>query len=557
MTRRLSGTGVAPGVGIGAAWRFVPPEPGSGIRLGLTDAAAQASTELEALARRLRAAGSDKEAAILDAQSMMATDPELLAAAAARIAEGASVEEAILTAGAAAAAELAALDDEILAARATDVIDVAQRIARVARGDAPPRLERRSVAVAADLPPSITVELDPTLLAGIVLEGGSFASHAAILARALGIPAVVGVPGLLGVAATAREVAIDGASGEVVIDPDAALRGAFESRVHDPSSPVDVAIRDEPLQTRDGHRLTLAANVTRPEEVGSAIEAGAEAIGLVRTEFVFMGRPGPPDERVQQRAYATALRAAAGRTVVFRLLDAGGDKLLPYLEQEPEPNPFLGERAIRLARRHPELLVTQVRAVLNAADEAGAVAWVMAPMIADRGDVDTLRDLLARAQEGRARPAAFRLGIMIELPSAVLVADQLATEVDFFSIGTNDLTQYLLAADRTNAALADRQDPLHPALLRAVRRVVEAASPHDLPVAVCGEMAADPAGAVVLAGLGVGELSMQPPAFASVKAALRRLTWDEARELAGAACDATSAADARGLVDARLAAETG
>jgi phosphoenolpyruvate-protein phosphotransferase len=548
--------GVASGVGIGAAWRYVPPEPGSRTRVELADASAQAAAELEALGRRLRSAGNEAEAAIIDAQAMMATDPELIADTSARIADGASVEQAILAAGAAAAGELAALDDEILAARSADVVDVAQRIARVARGDAPPRLERRSVALAADLPPSITVELDPALLAGVVLEGGTPTSHAAILARALGIPAVVGVAGLLDAATTAREVAVDGGSGDVVIDPEPAVRDAMASRVHGPPSGADDALRDEPLRTRDGHRLGLAANVARPDEVRAAVEAGAEAIGLMRTEFAFMGRPGPPDERVQRRAYASALRAAAGRTVVFRLLDAGGDKALPYLELGPQPNPFLGMRAIRLARSHPGLLVTQLRAVLSAADEVGAVAWIMAPMVADLGDVRLLRDLLARAQGGGPSPPAVRVGIMIELPSAVLVADQLAAEVDFLSIGTNDLTQYLLAADRTNAALADRQDPLHPALLRAVREVVAAAAPRDVPVAVCGEMAADPAGAVVLAGLGVGELSMEPRAFASVKAAMRRLSLAEAQELARAASDAVSAAEARRLVDERLATAT-
>jgi phosphoenolpyruvate-protein kinase (PTS system EI component) len=201
--------------------------------------------------------------------------------------------------------------------------------------------------------------------------------------------------------------------------------------------------------------------------------------------------------------------------------------------------------------------VTQLRAVLSAAAETGAVAWVMAPMVADVGDVRLLRDLLAEAQAGLARPRGLQVGIMVELPSAVLVADQLATEVDFLSIGTNDLTQYLLAADRTNAALVDRQDPLHPALLRAVRDVVAAAAPRALPVAVCGEMAADPAGALVLAGLGVGELSMQPIAFASVKAALRRFSLAEARELAAAASAAVSATEARRLVDERLASATG
>lgn len=553
--RRLSGVGAAPGVAIAAPWRYVPPSPGAGDELDLRASAALAATELDQLADRLRTAGRPDEAGILEAQALMAQDPALMDAAALRIDGGASVTEAILAAGADAAETLEALDDEILSARAADVRDVAERIARVARGEAPPRLEHRAVAVAVDLPPSVTAELDASLLAGIALEAGSPTAHAAILSRALGIPAVVGVGGLLAAVGAGSEVAIDGTSGTVIVDPDpdAVRRLEAAAASYRQGVEADAALRGEPLQTRDGHRLILAANIGRPEEASPAFEAGAEAIGLFRTEFMFMGRATAPDEAAQRRAYASVLRAAAGRPVIVRLLDVGGDKHLPYLATEAEDNPFLGVRAIRLAQRQPDLLVTQLRAIIGAARATDAEAWIMAPMVADVADARLVRDLLASA--GDVAMAPVKLCAMIELPSAVVVADQLAAEVDVFSIGTNDLTQYLLAADRTNPALASRQDPLHPAVLRSVRGVVEAARPRGVLVAVCGEMAGDPAGAVALAGLGVGELSMEPRSFGRVKRALRSLSLHEARELASAACDARSAAEARQIVDEALAAQ--
>jgi phosphocarrier protein FPr len=292
----------------------------------------------------------------------------------------------------------------------------------------------------------------------------------------------------------------------------------------------------------------LAANIGRPEEAAAAVAAGAEGIGLFRTEFMFMGRASAPSVEEQVEAYASAIRPFDGRPVVIRLLDIGGDKRLPYLDQPNEENPFMGMRALRLAVANRELLVGQLRAILQAAGHAGTKAWIMAPMVADPDDVALFRAMLdeaGAATSGADRP---RVGIMVELPAAALVADQLAASVDFFSIGTNDLTQYLMAADRTNPALAPRQDPLHPAVLRAIRLVVEAGLGAGISVAVCGEMAGDPAGAIVLAGLGIDELSMDPHSFGPIKRAMAGITRAAAAEAASAACDATSAAEARALV---------
>jgi phosphotransferase system enzyme I (PtsI) len=314
---------------------------------------------------------------------------------------------------------------------------------------------------------------------------------------------------------------------------------------------ADAALRTVPLATADGHRVTLLANVGRPEESQAAADAGAEGIGLFRTEFLFMGRTSAPSVAAQAAAYAEAFAAFPGRPVVVRTLDIGGDKQLPYLRQEPEENPFLGVRAIRLAAREPNrtLLVDQLRAILAAAAQTTAEIWVMAPMVADLDDVAVVRGLL---EEAGGAGASVKVGIMVELPAAVLLADQLAARVDFFSIGTNDLTQYTLAVDRTNAALAARQDPMHPAVLRAIGTVVDAAKARGIPVAVCGEMAGDPAGAVVLAGLGIDVLSMDPRTFGPVMRAVGAVTRAQARVAAAEAAGSTSAEEARRIIDALL-----
>ena len=510
-----------------------------------------AARELEALAQRLRDAGRPEEAGILDAQALMATDPALLRSAERRMDDGSSVSEAILSAGEEQASVLAALGDAVISARAADVRDVVERIARVIRGDVLPSLERRSIAVATDLPPSVTAELDPALLVGIALEAGSPTAHAAILSRALGIPAVVGVPGLLEAVSEADLIALDGDAGEVTIEPDEAARQRLATAA-DARAKVDVAdaaIRHTPLATRDGHRVTLAANIGTPEEAALAAAAGAEGIGLFRTEFMFMGRASAPSADAQEAAYAEALAPFPGRPVVIRLLDVGGDKQLPYLHLEAETNPFLGVRAIRLAARHRPLLVDQLRAIFGAAHGSTAAVSIMAPMVGDIAGVDLVRELIADAG---GTDAAVKVGIMIELPAAAILADQLAEAVDFFSIGTNDLTQYLLAADRTNPALAAAQDPMHPAVLRSIRAVIGAGHARGIPVAVCGEMAGDPDAAIVLTGLGVDELSMDANSFGQVKRSLAAISRGDAVAIANHAAQARSAAEARSVVSDAL-----
>jgi phosphoenolpyruvate-protein phosphotransferase len=553
MTTELHGVPAAPGAAVGAAWIHRPSHRSGGVRTTVAAAAAAAEAELNELAARLDADGRTAEAEILAAQALMASDPDLLEAATAAVDGGADPVAAIGHTGEAIAAQFEALEDAVLSARAADVRDVSARIVRHLTGGAAPRLERRSIVVADDLPPSVTVELDRALLAGIALEGGSRTSHAAILARGLGIPAVVGVPDLLRLAADAQTLAVDGDGGRLLLDPDAVALGEIEAQVARDTAQrqEDATFADRPLVTRDGHRVLCAANIGEPGEAAAAFAAGAEGIGLFRTEFAFAGRASTPGVDDQAADYATVLAAADGAPVVVRLADIGGDKPLPSVPIAAEANPFLGVRAIRLSTVHPDLFPTQVRAILVASARTGRTASIMAPMVADTGDVALVRDLVSEALATVPDAPAPRIGIMVEVPSAVLLADALAREVDFMSIGTNDLTAYLLAADRTNPALAGRQDPCHPAVLRAVARVVEAAAAAgDCEVAVCGEMAGDPVGACLLVGLGVHELSMEPASFNAVKRAVAAHRQSELRELAVAAQAASSAAEARALVAA-------
>ncbi|MGQ0609033.1 MAG: phosphoenolpyruvate--protein phosphotransferase [Chloroflexota bacterium] len=547
MTRALRGTPAAPGAVVAAPWIYRAAVDGAGTGMSLADASAAAAAEVGALAARLRVEGREAEAGILEAQALMAADPALLGAADERVAAGADKGAAIVAAGESVAAQFEAIDDETLAARGADVRDVAARIARIATGAEAPRLARRSVVVAHDLPPSVTVELDRALLAGIALEGGSRTSHAAILSRSLGIPAVVGVAGACEAAAGALELGVDGDAGIVHLDPDreSVARLAVAATAAGQRAATDAAMATALLATADGHRVICAANIGEPAEAAGAFAAGAEAIGLFRTEFAFAGRSAAPDEAAQAAAYAEVLRVSAGREVVFRLADIGGDKPIAYLPLEPEANPFLGVRAIRLAARHPELLPTQLRAILRASAEVGQRASIMAPMVADEEDLELVLRLVGDARAAVPDAPHPRVGIMVEIPSAVRLADRLAALVDFMSIGTNDLTQYLLAADRSNAALATRQDPLHPAVLRAIGRVVDAAAGTSCEVAVCGEMAGDAVGALVLVGLGVDELSMEPRAFGAVKRAIGERAKADLVGLATRAQHLSTAAEVR------------
>ena len=572
---RLSGVGAAPGFAVGPVWRHreIDSSARAAIPTGAIDPssiAAFAAAQLEEIGARLRENGRGDEAAIFDAQAMMATDPTLLDEWRRRLDGGEEPVGALAAATGGAAAELAALDDELLAARAADVRDVGARMQRILTGEDLDLPTEPSIVVADDLPPSTVAEIPPGLMLAIALETGSRTAHAAILARSLGLPCVVGVSGLLaavdeetaaasgaGGSADGRgiEMAVDGISGAVFTRPTAAELGALRERRAAAVLRGELArgFRDRPAQTKDGHRVRLLANIGKPADVPRALEAKAEGIGLFRTEFLFMGRQFPPTEDEQLDAYQEVFAAfGPDRPVVVRLADIGGDKDIPYLHLPQEANPFLGVRAIRLAYRDRSLLMTQIRAISRAAAAARVEPHIMAPMVATLADVDLLNEMIRDAQAELAAdgvPAAPHIvrGIMVEVPSAALLARELARHVDFFSIGTNDLTQYLLAADRTNAALTELQDALHPAVVRSIRMVTDAAEAAGKPVAVCGELAGDPAGALVLVGLGVGELSADAGSLDALRYHLAAVTHQQLRDLAARALDSVDAAQVRGL----------
>jgi phosphoenolpyruvate-protein phosphotransferase len=523
-----------------------------------SSASKAAAAELEVIAERVEADGHPEEGAIFSAQAEMARDPTL-----ASLVEQAIKGRHVNAAGAALdaardlAEQLRALEDELLSARAADVLDVAGRIARRANGipdPVPPRLEVPSIVVAEDLPPSVTATLRRDRLLGFALEQGSATAHAAILARAYGIPAVVGVAGLLAALTPEsgprpRELAIDGTTGEVVVDPDPVATADLDRRRRR-FAQAGVEARTEagmPSVTRDGLQVALLANIGTPDEAPRALEMGARGVGLFRTEFLFLERVTAPSEDEQAAAYRAVVEAFAPHSVTIRLLDVGGDKPIPFLPMAPEANPFLGVRALRLAAKRPDVFLTQLRAAMRAA-VAGPVK-VMAPMVADAEDAATL---LALAQEARgqleARGEAYtpvELGVMLEIPSAILVGDSYFGRLAFASLGTNDLLQYTLAVDRGNPGLARYQDSLHPALLRLVHEAVERAERAGIELSVCGEMAGDPVAALALVGLGIRALSMASGSLAPVRRALRASSAVALRAEADAALGDDSAVSVR------------
>lgn len=554
------GVPAAPGIAIGPYVIFERDSP------ALAAPAADAKVEITrlrtatdavargrlALAAQLRAEGHASEARIFEAHAEMARDPAVIDDAVERItATGVSASAAISAASAAVAEMLRGLTDPTLAARATDVLDVGDRIAREAAGlpAASVRLERPSIVVGDDLPPSITATLPRDRLLAIVLSGSSPTAHAAILARAYGIPAIVGVTDLRAIldGRPGSELAIDGATGEIVVSPDAQMQAEFAARqVTLVAQRAREAVgAGEPAVTRDGVRVSLLANIGNPAEAAPARTLGATGVGLLRTEFLFLERTAAPSEDEQAAAYGEAVAAFAPHPVIIRLLDVGGDKPISYLPVPREDNPFLGVRALRLAGSHRELFVSQMRACYRAA-RRGRVK-VMAPMIADASDALLFIDLAdeARATLGADEAGEVELGVMLEIPSAILAADSYFAKLSFGSLGTNDLLQYTLAADRGNAELARYRDGLHPAHLALIQLAVEAAGRHRLDLSVCGEMAGDPVAALALVGLGLRSLSMTASSIGTVKDSIRRSSLVRLEGEARAALRDASAAEVR------------
>ncbi len=504
-------------------------------------AAARARADLETLAARMQTELGEAQARIFQAHALALSDPDLEAAIRTAIAEqGLNAEAAVSDAITTVARRYEAMAGPRFQERAADLRDVGTRVLRLLMGAAetPLELEADTILLADDLAPSQTATLDRRRVLAFCTARGGPTSHTAILARTLGLPAVVGIgPALLAAVKNGEWLAVDGSTGTVVVEPDAETRAAFQARqaAYLTQRRAAAAAAQQPARTRDGHRVEVVANLAAAAEVEAALAAGAEGVGLLRTEFLFQDRHEPPGEEEQTAAYTQVAAAMAPRPVIIRTLDIGGDKPAPYLDMPAEANPFLGWRAIRISLALPDFFKTQLRAILRAGVHDNV--RIMFPMVATLAELDAARQLLAAAAAeldaaGIPHRYPIPLGMMVEVPAAVVLADQMAPWVDFFSIGTNDLAQYTFAADRGNARVAALADALHPAVLRQIARVIDVAHAAGKWVGLCGELAGLTEAIPVLVGLGLDEFSMAPPAIPAAKALIARLTLPAATALA-------------------------
>ena len=554
---RLVGSGAAGGVAIGPAVVIDTVEVEIPVTddpvASLNEAMAAVQADLLRLREHARNAGRTEAAEVLGAQALMAEDPMLADSVAAGVEAGATLEEAVTNTSAEIAAMFAAIDDPYIAARATDVVEVTDRVRRHLAGVESTDLgaiEVPSILVAAAITAAETALLDPNLVLGFITEAGGPTSHVAIIARSLGVAAVVGTTGVVEIVNSGDVVALDGTSGDVAIRPNDETTANFTARRDAFAAAREAAARFRGVRVTLGDRpVSVPANVGSREDIELAIAEGADGIGLLRTEFLFLDRAAAPSEEEQFEFYSFAAQGFED-TVVIRTFDIGGDKPASYLDIDPEENPFLGVRGARLYSQEADLFNTQVRAILRAAVH-GDVS-MMLPMISHVAEIRSVRAQIADvAQQLADEDVAHEMppiGVMVEVPAVALVADAIAAEVDFFSIGTNDLTQYTMAADRTNGVLDGFQDPLHPAVLALCKLTAEAAHRHGITVSVCGLAAADPAGAVVLAAMGIDKLSVSGRSVNPTKSVIDSLEVTAAERLVQPVLAAASAQEVREVV---------
>ncbi|MEV0259706.1 phosphoenolpyruvate--protein phosphotransferase [Streptomyces sp. NPDC050732] len=556
METTLRGVGVSHGVAIGEVRHMgtaVLEPPAKQIPAEEAEREqGRARQAVEAVAADLNARGNlagGEAQAVLEAQAMIAQDPELMSDVDRRITVGSTAERAVYDAFSH-YRELLAGAGEYMAGRVADLDDVRNRIvARLLGVPMPgvPDSDQPYVLIARDLAPADTALLDPALVLGFVTEEGGPTSHSAILARALGVPAVVALPGA-GELAEGTVIAVDGSTGEIFVDPSDEKRAQLSAAAAERKAAL--AASTGPGATSDGHKVPLLANVGGPADVPAAVEAGAEGVGLFRTEFLFLDdSTKAPSEEKQVEAYRKVLEAFPEGRVVVRVLDAGADKPLDFLTPGDEPNPALGVRGLRSLLDHPEVLRTQLTALAKAAEGLPVYLEVMAPMVADRTDAKAFADACREAG------LQAKFGAMVEIPSAALRARSILQEVEFLSLGTNDLAQYAFAADRQVGAVSRLQDPWQPALLDLVSMSAEAARAEGKSCGVCGEAASDPLLACVLTGLGVTSLSMGAASIPYVRATLAKYTLAQCERAASAARAADSAEEARKAAQAVLSGE--
>jgi phosphocarrier protein FPr len=554
----LLGVSASPGLAVGNVFQvqradIAVEEGGSGVeqeKAKLTDAIAKARAQLDALRAQLHAKADPAKAAIFAAHAELLDDPDFLDIANSAIAKGKSAAFAWKSAAKLHAERLASLRNELLAQRANDVRDVGWRVLELLTGVSRqlPAYPENSILIAEDLTPSDTATMERGRVVGFATVRGGATSHVAILARSLDIPAIAGIePSALDIA-TGTPVILDASKGSLLLNPPPQEIERIRQRQakNEARRKEDITHALKPAVTSDGHRVAVFANIGGVKDARQIVDIGGEGVGLLRSEFLFMDRSSAPSEDEQTESYASVIRALGnGRHVIIRTLDVGGDKPLPYLPIPKEDNPFLGERGIRVGLDRPEVLRTQLRALLRASKEGDL--HVMFPMIATLQELRDAKAVLAEEAKALGIPP-FPCGIMVEVPAVAVMAKTFAKEADFFSIGTNDLTQYTLAMDRGHPKLAPKVDALNPAVLRLIAQTIEGGHAHQRLTGICGGIAGDPHAVPILVGLGVDELSVSIPAIPAVKAQIRRLNLSTCQELARRALDCTTAEEVRALV---------
>ncbi len=562
----LKGTAASAGIGIGKVYIVSNDLPDySGVQAGspeeekqrLTDAIAQFRSMTEEMAEKTRIHVGEKEAGILEGQLEMIADPMMEEQMQDAIAGGSSAEAAAAQVLEFFASMMRDTGDEMMMQRASDIGDMENRILKILMGIEQISLSdltEPTVLVAKDFTPSMTVGINKDMVAGILTETGGFTSHTAILARQMGLPAILGIPGVTEAMADAQTAAVDGRSGKVETDPAGEALTEWEEKLSAWKEELELLAqyREKDTVDADGRTYALYANIGSPEEARMAATYSAEGIGLFRSEFLFMDRTELPTEEEQYEAYKKASDAMRGREVIIRTLDVGGDKEISYLNLPKEENPFLGYRAIRFCLDREEMYRTQLRALLRAGAENKNIK-IMVPLVTCVEEIRRVKELTEACKaeleaEGLAYDKDIAVGIMTETAASAQIADLLAKEADFFSIGTNDLIQYIMACDRGNTQIASLYSPFQPAVLRAIRRIIQSAKEAGIPVGMCGEAAADPHMIPLLMTWGLDEFSVGVGSVLSVRARIAGIHSAEAKELTDRVMQAATLAEVRDIL---------
>jgi len=559
--KNFKGIPASDGIAIGSVFCYIPAKleipvcvAGSVDEEMARVAAARerAHVELQGLYDAIEKRVGKEEASIFEAHQEMLSDPALEGKIREFVEVGQTAEQALVLATEELAGLLAGMGDELFAARALDVKDVGRRVLRILLGlpdTALSAVTEPSIIIAEDLTPSDTASLDPNLTLGFITAQGGLTSHSAILARTLGLPAIVGMGnGLLDKVSSGTFIVMDGRTGEMLLEPDDETVARFKQIKAQRDSRLQIlkAAAEKDAVTANGRRVEVAANVGEAASARDAMEHGAEGIGLLRTEFLYLEDTQPPSEEKQYQIYREIFEVMGTRPVVVRTLDIGGDKPPSYLPFPEEMNPFLGWRAIRISLDEPELFKTQLRAILRAA--VGHQARIMFPMVSDLDELRRARAIVETVKRDLVRDYVefatdVPVGIMVETPAAAVLVDVLAEASDFFSLGTNDLTQYTMAVDRGNAKVSGLFQPLHPAVLRLIRQTIDAGHAKGKWVGMCGELAGMTKAIPILLGFGLDEFSMNPRAIPEAKNLIGKLTDDKAREIARQAMSFGTAAE--------------